>query len=72
LVSQTLALFAKVLRKISKRLINIQKAAIMAQMPSTEQDPEVSTVGGKSMEVSIDEELDEAGDEEMGVLNEKQ
>ncbi|KAF7971384.1 hypothetical protein HWV62_21298 [Athelia sp. TMB] len=61
-VAQTLALFLKTMRKISKRLGDVQKAAISATVPST--DPSVSMAAGARVAptmVNIDMKLDAAG-----------
>ncbi|KAJ7726390.1 GNAT acetyltransferase 2-domain-containing protein [Mycena metata] len=62
-MSQILALFSKVIRKITKRLVGIQKAAIGADIP----DPSTrtSTLAAAPISVSLEEELDEAGAGEM-------
>lgn len=90
-VSQALALFNKLVRKISKKLTDIQKDAIgadipMATPPKKRKEPRVhdeteADDGGSGGEASkswqpidanIDEELEEAGDEAMRALREKQ
>ncbi|KAH7885613.1 GNAT acetyltransferase 2-domain-containing protein [Phlebopus sp. FC_14] len=93
-VSQALALFGKLIRKISKRLMDIQKEAIGADIPvapahssgkqhrdGSENDGaedvdgdklESTTLARKPIETSIEDELDEAGDEAALVLREKQ
>jgi N-acetyltransferase 10 len=78
-VSQNLALFAKIIRKISKRLINIQKAAISKELPkpntaemsSVRPDDSLSKEPGAVVE-AIEEELNEAGSEAMKALKERQ
>jgi N-acetyltransferase 10 len=74
-VSQALALFVKVARKISKKLVDIQKAAISAQMP----DAPVPLAGGggavadwEPVGASLEEELTEAGREVTSELRERQ
>ncbi|KAJ7665664.1 GNAT acetyltransferase 2-domain-containing protein [Mycena rosella] len=71
-VSQTLALFSKVIRKITKRLVGIQKAAIGADIP----DPSTrAPAGDKSwapIAVPLAEELDEAGAGEMSKEQQRQ
>ncbi|KAF7347248.1 RNA cytidine acetyltransferase [Mycena venus] len=69
-VSQTLALFSKVIRKITKRLVGIQKAAIGADIP----DPSTrtSTLPTASISVPLEEELDEAGAGEMSKEKQRQ
>lgn len=78
-VSQHLALFTKIARKISKCLINIQKAAISEEMskPNTVEissilpdDSLVKTTG--AVTEAMAEELDEAGSEAMKALRERQ
>lgn len=81
-VSQALALFTKIIRKISKRLIDIQKEAISAtipQAPSKDAAPLENNVDGKPagatwkpVETSLEDELKEAGDEATKALKEKQ
>ncbi|KAF9458787.1 DUF699-domain-containing protein [Collybia nuda] len=92
-VSQTLALFSKIIRKITKRLVDTQKAAISATMPAPAPGPSSSTrprLGGsgdaegegakggmeatawKPLDVSLEDELNEAGDEETSALSERQ
>ncbi|KAH8104752.1 GNAT acetyltransferase 2-domain-containing protein [Cristinia sonorae] len=75
-VSQALALFTKVIRKISKRLLDIQKEAISATIPEA---PDTSTLpadvsggSGRVVQASLDDELKEAGDEATRALREKQ
>jgi len=78
-VSQVLAMYVKVMRKITKHLIGIQKQAISAQLP--ESGGATARVGNpdlagsedwRGVAHSIEEELDEAGDEETRTLREKQ
>ena len=78
-VSQVLAMFVKVMRKITKNLIGIQKEAISAQLPgpegATARAGNVDLGGSKewrSVAHSIEEELEEAGSEETRALVEKQ
>jgi len=83
-VSQALALFAKTVRKISKKLNDIQKEAVGADIPVAPATPAAglaaSRVYGKEgdatdwkpVPMSVAEELDEAGDEETRALKEKQ
>jgi N-acetyltransferase 10 len=81
-VNQALALFVKSIRKISKRLTDIRKSALEAELPPA---PGVTGTGGqrslkagealekmKPVEVTIDDELREAGDEVTRELREKQ
>ncbi|KAF8509990.1 GNAT acetyltransferase 2-domain-containing protein [Hysterangium stoloniferum] len=80
-VSQTLALFIKSLRKISKRLDDIRKAVVSAELAQ----PEVaarSALNGtgitaedrswKPLAEDLDEELADAGNEEQKKLRERQ
>ena len=81
-MNQTLALFAKSIRKISKRLTDIQKSALEAELPSA---PTLDGTGDqrtlkaaealekmKPVEITIDDELREAGNEVTRELREKQ
>ena len=81
-VSQALALFAKSMRKICKRLTDIQKSAFETELPS----PPTANGSGdqktikaaevlkkmKPVEVTINDELREAGNEVTRDLREKQ
>ncbi|KAF8074167.1 GNAT acetyltransferase 2-domain-containing protein [Lyophyllum atratum] len=73
-VSQGLALFVKVVRKISKRLVDLQKAAISAELPQ----PSANAIQGpkatdwQPVTTSLEDELNEAGDEATTALREKQ
>ena len=78
-VSQILALLVKIVKKISKKLIDIQKAAISAELPVP--NTAVNRVNGdntdgrtnwKPIETSIQAELDDAGDEVTKGLKERQ
>jgi len=78
-VSQGLALFVKLVKKITNSLIEIQKAAVGAGIPdvSTKNhnlnlDSASTTTGGKSAATVIAKELDKAGDEATKALREKQ
>ena len=80
-VNQALALFGKLIRKLSKRLQDVQKAAIGATIPEApskllaaqEQDGERSAATTwKPVETSLDDELQEAGSEATKALREKQ
>ncbi|TFK42880.1 GNAT acetyltransferase 2-domain-containing protein [Crucibulum laeve] len=78
-VSQSLALFVKVIRKITKRLVDIQKAAISAELPepslatsSRVEGADVVMGDWKPVEASIEDELNEAGDQVTSALREKQ
>ena len=81
-VNQALALFVKSIRKISKRLMDIKKSALEAELPSA-----LSADGGgdrrtvkaaealekmKPVDVTIEDELREAGNEVTRELREKQ
>lgn len=79
-VNQALALFGKLIRKLSKRMFDIQKAAISASMPEATQ-PSASArlavedgaaTNWKPVETSLEDELKEAGDEVTSALREKQ
>ncbi|KIO06091.1 hypothetical protein M404DRAFT_999312 [Pisolithus tinctorius Marx 270] len=85
-VSQTLALFVKLIRKITKKLQDIQREAVGADIPPVASS-NVSRVtsnidaertegtGGdtwKPMSTNIEDELDEAGDEATRILRERQ
>ena len=77
-MNQALALFGKLVRKLSKRLHDIQKAAIEATIP--EAPPSKRAVGGdggesqnwKPVATALEDELKEAGDEATKALREKQ
>jgi N-acetyltransferase 10 len=78
-VAQALALFVKVVRKISKRLIDIQKAAIGASIPEAVVAPASRVVGEQKVktnwtpiETSLDDELNQAGNEATNALRERQ
>jgi N-acetyltransferase 10 len=83
-VSQALALFAKVVKKISKRLYEIQKAAVSATIPDASAGtsnssvveknggPRSATTQWKPVDKSLEAELEEAGDAETRALREKQ
>jgi len=75
-VSQTLALFGKVVRKISKRLVNVQKAAISAEIPvaSTSSQP-LASANQREREpitATIEQELNEAGERETSQQKQRQ
>ncbi|KAJ3485257.1 hypothetical protein NLI96_g5090 [Meripilus lineatus] len=86
LVSQALALFGKIIRKLSKVLLEIQKAAISATIPEAPQaqvqkvdvsagekeKSSTSVSGWKSEHAKLQDELKEAGDEATKALREKQ
>ena len=86
-VSQALALFVKVVKKISRRLLDVQKEAISATIPDRRRADATTEAeegaGGKKgadrdanafrpLETSLEEELEEAGDEAARALREKQ
>ncbi|KAH9936596.1 GNAT acetyltransferase 2-domain-containing protein [Fomitopsis serialis] len=75
-VSQVLALFVKIVKKISKRLHDIQRQAISAEMPeepaASRIDGDASATNWKPVETSITDELKDAGDEVTKSLREKQ
>lgn len=81
-VNQALALFVKSIKKMSKRLTDIRKSALEAELPPA---PAVTNTGDqrslkagealqkmKPVEITIDDELREAGDEVTRELREKQ
>lgn len=81
-VNQALALFVKSIRKIGKRLMDIQKSALEAELPSA---PTADGTGDrrsvkaaevlekmKPVDVTIEDELREAGNEITRELREKQ
>ncbi|PPQ68401.1 hypothetical protein CVT26_006073 [Gymnopilus dilepis] len=84
-VSQILALFAKIIRKISKRLIDIRKAAISAELPqasskvaslaassSRVDEGAAQPTGTDNVAASMAEELDQAGSEVTNAIKERQ
>jgi len=75
-VSKALASFVKIIRKISKRLTDIQKAAIVADIPAPAEvqveTVEEASTDWKPVETSLYEELREAGNETTKALWEKQ
>ena len=80
-VNQALALFGKLVRKLSKKLIDIQKAAISATIPEALPKANGATMGKeagengtqwKPVETNLEDELKEAGDEATRLLREKQ
>ncbi|KIL56986.1 hypothetical protein M378DRAFT_188489 [Amanita muscaria Koide BX008] len=83
-VSQVLAMFVKIVRKITKRLINIQKAGISAELPEPKNTADTTSivnsdsVGQQQKEdwkgamQLMEEELNEAGDQVTKALREKQ
>jgi N-acetyltransferase 10 len=74
-VSQALALFAKIVQKVSKKLTEIQKAAIIADMPvppSSAENEDTAMATWKPIETNLDTELNEAGDEVENAFRERQ
>ncbi|KAG6853377.1 hypothetical protein C0991_004936 [Blastosporella zonata] len=78
-VSQGLALFVKVIRKVSKRMVDVQKEAISAALPdvavkndNTKTQGTSGLAGWEPVAVSLEDELDAAGDEATAALREKQ
>ena len=79
-IAQTIALFVNIVRKISKQLTDIQKAAMGATIPEAATAPtirvdgewESRTTDWKPVEVSLDDELREASDNATNALREKQ
>ena len=70
-------MFVKVIKKISKRLLDVQKAAISAEIPEQPPAPPRLNADGTNttwepVAASIDEELAVAGDEATRALREKQ
>jgi N-acetyltransferase 10 len=70
----------KVVRKISKQLMGIQKAAINAQIPdpalttssAVATDKDVGMPDWRPVEMSVEDELNQAGDQATTALREKQ
>jgi len=81
-VNQALALFVKSIRKISKRLVDVRKSALEAELqpaPTADRagDERVFKAAEalekmKPVEITIDDELREAGNEVTRELREKQ
>jgi N-acetyltransferase 10 len=84
-VSQALALFAKIVRKVSKRLYDIQKEAFNATIldaSDSHNDRDAADGEGprsaataatwRPIDTGLEEELDEAGNAETRALHEKQ
>jgi len=74
-VSQLLALFTKIVRKISKRLVGIQKEAIGRELPpaaTNTTETRMIEKDWKPVGQQMDEELDEAGKEVTSALKERQ
>lgn len=72
-VSQALALFAKLVRKVSTALVEIQKLAISADLPLP---PSLQRIGmtneSRRQLPELDDELDEAGKEAVADIHTKQ
>ncbi|KAG2094228.1 GNAT acetyltransferase 2-domain-containing protein [Suillus discolor] len=77
-VAQALALFAKVIRKITKHLVDIQKASIGADIPlalpttTLRVGDDGEPAQWKPVDTNIEDELNEAGDKATDALREKQ
>ena len=81
-VNQALALFVKSIRKISKRLVDIRKSALEAELqpaPAADETGDGRPLKAaealekmKPVEITIDDELREAGSEVTRGLREKQ
>nr|GAT55769.1 predicted protein [Mycena chlorophos] len=70
--SQTLALFGKLVRKITKRLVGIQKAAIGADIPEAAPRPAFAPETGAVTATALEDELEEAGAEELSKEKQRQ
>ena len=76
-VSQALALFVKIIRKITKRLVDIQKAAITDELPQATLAARIDgdkggVVNRKPIEISVEDELNETANEVTKDMQEKQ
>ena len=73
-VSQALALFAKLVRKVSSALHGIQKAAVSSELPPPPSLGRIATLGGTVHHSLPDlaEELEQAGEEVASALQAKQ
>ena len=81
-VNQALALFVKSIRKITKRLVDIRKSALEAELQparTTDETRDERTLTAaealekmKPVEITIDDELRDAGNEVTRELREKQ
>ena len=77
-VSQVLALFVKVVKKVGRKLLDVQKAAVSATIPDRREeevrrtDAEGNKAEFRPLETPLEEELEEAGDEAARALREKQ
>jgi N-acetyltransferase 10 len=74
--SQLLAMFIKIMRKMSSHFNSLVSGAIAADMPSREAsgafDDEVVDTQFAPLETTLEDELEEGGDEAMEALREKQ
>ncbi|KAJ7194724.1 GNAT acetyltransferase 2-domain-containing protein [Mycena pura] len=73
-VAQTLALFSKVVRKITKRLVGIQKAAIGIDIPEPSTRPAALPAADSAVltAAALEEELDVAGAAVLGKEKQRQ
>ena len=76
-MSQALALFIKIVRKICNRLIEIQKAAIKARIPEASSSALVTLPVRREQQdenvtATLDKELEDAGKEVESSMNERQ
>ncbi|KAF9048951.1 DUF699-domain-containing protein [Panaeolus papilionaceus] len=76
-VNQTLALFSKIIRKLGKKLIDIQKAAISSELPEASKLASSRIEGQdkgfiENASAAMAVELEEAGKEETSALKERQ
>lgn len=71
-VSQALALFVKIIAKISRKLTSIQKDAIAADMPGIQNQSNDNATSWTPVQTRLEDELNEAGDEATKALREKQ
>jgi N-acetyltransferase 10 len=72
-VSQALALFAKLVRKVSLALKDIQKAAVSADLPPALTAPRMPALEEAQKPLpDLDEELEQAGEEAKSDLRTKQ
>ncbi|KAF9530396.1 DUF699-domain-containing protein [Crepidotus variabilis] len=80
--SQTLALFTKIIRKISKRLVDIRKTAINAELPETNLPATLASAAarlelpngteGMTVVAALEDELEEAGNGALKAVRERQ
>jgi N-acetyltransferase 10 len=72
-VSQALALFAKLVRKVSLALNEIQKAAVSAELPLPSTAPRMPALNETGEPLpDLEEELEEAGEEVVSDIRAKQ